>query len=284
MGHRLQRILVLSLGLALGGLSLAACDLSGSAEDPKHFIDLTLTREDAQGHERAIDSFSVPLTDELPLRNAVKAPVSLKGYRGAQRYARIGGDPDKSVVAFLLTFDGRIGGERLHGGPVVAGVREDSLTGVPPTGSDVEGTFRGTYYGFFVEGIGDRPEAPLEVVLRGTEDTQKITIDPDRHTLPARYALHLNEKDLGLSSPASGDKASEVSWLEAEFGGVPLGRPKSDGLETRGPPYPIHLFHLPNSGTHGRTLGGPVFPEKSSAISYHPPLRDADFYLFYLGE
>lgn len=286
------------LVLAFGLLFLTACDLSGTAERQSldRFVDLSLLQKDAQGSTQVIDSFSVPPANRIPLQNAVKAQVTLKGYAGAKRYGRVGGDPNKKVVAFLLTFDGEIGGERLTGGPIVARETEGSVTGAPTGPDSRKDTFRGTYYGFFVEGIGDRPEAPIEVVLQGSEDTRKITIDPDQHMLPARYALHKSEKAFqsrgnltghpffGSAQASSvGRKAGNPSLL-ADIDKVKLDRPQPEGIETPGPPYPLAVFHFPYQGEYGRAGALQVNSEFSSlGVSYEPPLENFDFYLLYLG-
>jgi len=60
-------------------------------------------------------------------------------------------------------------------------------------------------YAFFVEGVGEAPSEPLGLSIEPTEDsadTIELKLDPSQHTLPARYALHIDEDDLGALPPA----------------------------------------------------------------------------------
>lgn len=59
-------------------------------------------------------------------------------------------------------------------------------------------------HAFFIEGIGEVPSEPLGFSVEPTEDsaeTIELKLDPSQHTLPARYALHVGEDDLGALPP-----------------------------------------------------------------------------------
>ena len=131
-----------------------------------------------------------------------------------------------------------------HGDAIMPGVSNGPVKG-EPTGEEDAGTFRGTLYGFFVEGIGDRPEAPVEIVLEGSSDTKKLVIDPDQHTLPGRYAFHLNEEDVGLEE--DGGRVN-VHFTSDESEDPELGSSAA--------PYPAFIFRPPQGVSAGRARPG----------------------------
>ena len=265
--HSAESAVALILTTIVSVFSLAACDGAGPEEE-KEPIGLTFTQRDSLDRTIAeLGTYSVSLVDQPVLRGAMKAEVVLEGHRGAMSYGRVGGNPDKEVVVFLLTFDGRTGTEHYHGGAFKPGVRNKSFEGIP-TGADSAGTFRGTLYGFFVEGIGDRPEVPVKIVLEGAEDTRKLVIDPEKHTLPARYAFHLNEEDVEL--------VEEGSRLNVQF---TAGTSENPELWSSASPYPAYIFRTSASVSAGRAI-----PGSSIGMPIDKEDRSFDFYVVQLEE
>lgn len=252
------------LFVAVIAWTLTGCDGSGAESKEPGSVDLAFTQRDSQDQTLAeLGRFTVPIEDQLALQRALTREVSLKGFRGNLSYGRDGGDPNKDVVFFLLTFDGRTGTESYSGGAFQPGVGPAAGS---PTGSESADMFRGTLHGFFVEGIGDRPEVPVEVVLNGSEDTERLVIDPERHMLPDRYAFQIDQSDL---SPLQ-DIGSR-STIQVEF-------TRSEALvEEAGPPYGAYAVRA-----NGRVSAGSAWKTQSVGLTYEPPLTEYEFYLLLL--
>lgn len=266
--HSAESTLALILIAIAGVFSLAACDGSGPIEE-KELVGLTFTQRDSLDRTIAeLGTYTASLVDQPVLQGAMREEVVLEGYQGAMSYGRVGGDPDKEVVVFLLSFDGRTDTEHYRGGAFKPGVRNKPVEGVP-TGGESADTLRGTLYGFFVEGIGDRPEVPVEVVLEGSEDTRKLVIDPEKHTLPARYAFHLSQEDVTLEE-------EQGTFLNVRFNAT---ESNDSELWSSAPPYPAYIFQTPIAVSAGK-----AGPGGSTDVPFGKEKGSFDFYMLLLDK
>jgi len=267
--HSAESALALVLIAILGAVSLAGCDGAGPEEENAEPVRLNLTQRDSLDRTVAeLGTYTVSLVDQPVPQGAMREEVILDGHRGGMSYGRFGGNPDKEVVVFLLTFDGRTGTVRYDGGAFKPGVRSEPVEGIP-TGEDGVDMFRGTLYGFFVDDIGDRPEVPVEIVLEGSEDTRKLVVDPEKHTLSARYALRLSQEDV----PLAAEKQTQLQ--------VRLDAAESDDPElwSSTPPYPSYILETSVSVGAGRAI-----PGSSTSVPLGKGEESFDFYMLLLDE
>lgn len=267
--HSAKSTLALVLIAILGVFSLGACDGTGPEAEQEEPVGLTFTQRDSLDRTVTdLGAYAVSLVDQPVLRGAMKADVVLEGHQGAMSYGRVGGNPDKEVVVFLLTFDGRTGTVNYQGGAFEPGVRSQPVEGIP-TGEDDVDTFRGTLFGFFVDGIGDRPEVPVEIVLEGSEDTRKLVVDPEKHTLPARYAFHLSQEDVPLAE-------TQETRLNVRFDAAESDDPE---LWSSAPPYLAYILQTPAATSAGRAI-----PGSSTEVPLGRGEESFDFYMLLLDE
>ena len=59
-----------------------------------------------------------------------------------------------------------------------------------------------TFYGFFIEGIGDTPTKPVHFKLTTDQDTVTVAVDPVTNLLPLRYVLHRTAENFDLLDQA----------------------------------------------------------------------------------
>lgn len=221
-------------------LLIFGCGTSDSSDDER-FLHAKLLQNVAGSQQTyTLGTYDVPITkNQISLENALKVDVSLK-YRGAISPWRENGNPDKDVIVFLISFDAAFDGIPISGDILnVSQVREPLR--LEPTGEEYE-LHEATYYAFFIEGIGDRPEVPVQVALRGTDEIQMIEVEPAKHTLPGKYALHIKKNELDVKD------IENPSMLMSRF--------TSSNNEVRHEDRFISFIHLPSQrGAYGGIVG-----------------------------
>lgn len=176
------------------------CDLFGHKSDEQLQVPGQLTatfaENDSMGrHVRTLGSFKVSQPRAVALDHALQASLGPEVPESA--VIRVDHAPADAIV-FLAGVDpasGRIiflgrGFSAPSSSNLFAGsTRTDSLT------NDVK------LHAFFVEGIGEIPDKPIRLTIEPAEDsveTTEVKLDPEHHTLPARYALRVDEDDIGV--------------------------------------------------------------------------------------
>lgn len=261
----LQRSVVSVCFLVVALVGLTACDSSEPHAGPDP-VTLSFTQRNVADDPLAdLGTYTAPLPETPVLEGALKQSVSLEGYLGSWSTQRVDGDSDKDVVVFLLTFDGAADNVRAFGG--AARPRAvDAPRDVSPTGSDRTAVFEGTFYAFLVDGIGDTPDVPVRITLRGANETRTLTVDPAQHTLPGDVALHLRDADVDLTASDS------PTFLTAAF--------QTGGIDTSdsgafSPPYPVYLLQTPQA-----VAAGPVIEGSSIGVEIPESPESFDFYVF----
>ena len=248
-----------------------SCDLADPEADPgpeADVLSLKFTQRDGLGQVAAtLGTYSVLPSEPLSLRGALAAEVSIEGWGGGLAYGRVSGDPDREVVVFLLAFDTEGTMSPSEAGAYMPGVRGGPIE-AEPTAEEPALPIHGMVYAFFIEGVGDRPDVPVEMILLGTETTQRLVVDPDLHMLPARYAFQLN----GADTPILPD-LGPGQHLEAEFG--------FEGGEAEPRAYssllPLYVWQVTDGVGAGAANVG-----LRAGIGYLPPLTEFKFYLFFV--
>jgi hypothetical protein len=252
--------------LLAGSFLLTACDTSDPAPSAAEPITFTVSQRDTLNRSLAeLGTYTTPLADAPVLEGALTESVTLDGYRGAWTAQRVGGNPEKDVIVFLLSFDGTVDGERFPGSatrPVA--VEEQRNAG--PTGTASGAVFNGTFYAFFVDGIGDAPEVPVDMTLRGSDATRTITVDPSQHTLPNDAVFQLSDSDVDLVT------TSEQTFVSVAFesGGLDVTLP-----EAAAAPYPLYVLE-----TASIIATGPVTEGGGVGVAIPESPAEFEFYVF----
>lgn len=191
---------------------MSGCGTSDSSEDNERYLQVELIQRGLESNTtNSLGNYDVPITkNQISLENALKVDVSLK-YRGAISSWRENGDPGKHVIVFFVSFDALMDGVFVNGNILSVSEVEEPIN-LQPTGEDVA-LHEGTYYAFFVDGVGDRPDVPVQLALRGTDEIQMIEVDPAKHTLSGNYALHVNKNQLDIKD--TGNRTLLVSSFNA---------------------------------------------------------------------
>ncbi len=246
---------------------MTGCGTSNSSDDNERYLQVEIIQRGLESNTtNPLGNYDVPITkNQISLENALQVDVSLK-YRGAISPWRENGDPNKNVVVFFVSFDARMDGIFVNGDILSVNQVEEPIN-LEPTGEDVP-LHEGRYYAFFVDGIGDRPDVPVQLALRGTDDIQMIEVDPAKHTLTGNYALHVNKNQLEIED--TGNRTLLVSSFNARVNEVL----DSDRFVT-------FFRFTPQSPEQRDVFGGVARPGWGYAAEYDNE-SDFDFYVFSL--
>src|SRR5690606_5368576 len=129
---------------------------------------LAFTQRDSLGHVTAeLGTFTVIPTMPASLQGALKAEVSIDGYGESWTTGRASGDPARDVIVFFLVIGPKGAEGYIQAGAGRALVRNGPVE-TEPTGHVPDLPRTGTVHAFFIAGIGDPPDGPVEILLRGT--------------------------------------------------------------------------------------------------------------------
>lgn len=257
-------------------LCMTGCDLFGLGSDEEPSVSMPLSVKfvemDSTGTVGLIDSFEVSQPPAVLLDQAVQTTVNSKQLEDAQM--RFEGDEDPSgIIVFLY-------GVNPHTG---------DFTGPWGAYNPSHHTFITVQHGcgceeqanaielnaFFVENIGEVPDEPKKLIIEPEADSiEKVSLEPDpaQHTLPGRFALHLDENDIG-GLPERFRVHVQLGKAEESQPDDPVGL-----LISR---WQRHEYQ--QTEWEGSTFFKSGIPGSGHGIYSNQPIRDFDYYIMVLN-
>lgn len=185
--------------LFLSTLVLIGCE-HNSLQQPIDADPLVLTffHETNDNKSRELSKFELGWDNSITLQNAISKQIAIEGNQfGAG--ARTNDETTKNIVVFMLMVDETK--QRKIAFAYAFNQDSDNVNNPKIQNSEeLHGIndFRGQVYGFFIDGIGNKPTMPVDLRLWADDSTLILSVLPEQNTLKAKAALKVDDNLLGL--------------------------------------------------------------------------------------